>query len=1222
MKSSLVRIFRFSVMAASVMAGLASMPVAAATPVPGVSGQALAEPGDVAAFRQSVGGDITAVIVELKDEPGAVRNAALEQTGQTLTFAELGAYSVQLIARQDEFLAALPQRGVRAVLKQADVAQIDGSVRHVEWRFSYLLNGFVAYVATADLQRLREQPEVMSVEIPEPAQFHLDKAIDYSLGTAVNVADRRLAVYGNTQELVPLGSPGHPETPRTSALDGFEGQNINLAVIDSGVDWRHPMFGGTGLTTPTPRVSGNPTSASDNTKVVYYYSLSSPGDPTDDFGHGTHTASCAAGYKVDGNTPANPGFGTGRDGMGIGPTINSAVMHGTAPQARILAYKVCGPSPNCAGDIPLAIEDAASPFTLVSSGSGGPTPVAKPVADVINLSLGSPAGNPTSASSRASNNAALAGTIVVASAGNSGPGLGTVGDSSVATLVISVAASLDPGSTAVGDVLAPNQIPNELNAGGGPPTAVAGPPEETGAASDANSPQPGERQAMTLFSVAGGGPIPGGSVSAHLAFVDLRPAGATPPVTVTNRIAVVKFAGAFAAAANSVASLNPAAILLITTVESATAVAVVNGIPTYTIGPNNGNYLIDRMRTGDPGDGDDTVDVPQGTVSELPMRLAESAALASFQPSMAGFSSRGPNDHPGGNFRTVKPDVTAPGVGITGAATPDGLPGAGMANTSGYVTANGTSFSGPITAGAMILVRQRVRALGLDAITQVPADPNYRAKRFDTVTVARALLQNNATNLRSGLGMPTADGLSAASINDMGSGHINVAGALAATAVMISPVMLLKDADPVASGDQREFNPPTLNPPTLVDGNLEVLLPTASFGPVPVVGLDATLVKTKKVIVRDVTGGQGAGAYNLTFQNNRNADIPGFSISFLAADGTTPATSVDVPAGGTAEFLVRVAADGTQIQIPDLELQWYVTATHASSGRTLRMPFYYRAVLPVVQNIIAPLQGAPTFVETPAADPACGTDTNGSYTVNFSYTKPAGGPAPVGFRVQEGTRSQQVYFDNADEPLVAGANSKWTGTNNWSSQANPNTGSLAYFVPDTSNQNEILTMVGSVPLAAGGATLTFDTNQDTEANFDFVHVEVSIDNGASYQSLGKASGRFAGTRQFDMSGFAGNSAKIRFRMTSDLIGPAPGWHIENIRITSDDFRTIANTAADATSQAVTVLASATYIYRIAGIFVTPDGNVAGPYSNNKCIKVEVPAPPADPMIFRDGFEGP
>jgi len=150
------------------------------------------------------------------------------------------------------------------------------------------------------------------------------------LGTQFNPSDRRLAVYGANQELTLQPIPGHPENPRTTAIDGFEGQGINLAVIDSGVDWRHPMFGGAGpcvpvplcdTTTPKPRVSGQPASAADNRKVIYYYAMSSPGDPTDDFGHGTLVASTAAGFAVDGSTPPRLGYGTGRDGTGIGPRL-------------------------------------------------------------------------------------------------------------------------------------------------------------------------------------------------------------------------------------------------------------------------------------------------------------------------------------------------------------------------------------------------------------------------------------------------------------------------------------------------------------------------------------------------------------------------------------------------------------------------------------------------------------------------------------------------------------------------------------------------------------------------------------------------------------------------------------------------------------------------------------------------------------------------------------
>lgn len=394
-----------------------------------------------------------------------------------------------------------------------------------------------------------------------------------------------------------------------------------------------------------------------------------------------------------------------------------------------------------------------------------------------------------------------------------------------------------------------------------------------------------------------------------------------------------------------------------TSVESATAVVVVDSIPTFTVGLDDGNYLVDRLRTGDPGDGDDDVDVPNGTISELPIRLADSISLPAFTGFMAGFSSRGPNDHPNANFRTVKPDVTAPGVGIVGAATVDGLPDEtiGLASTTGYTQANGTSFSGPITAGAMVLIRQRVREeLKLDTTNR--DDPAFQRKRFDAVTVARALLQNSATNLRSGSGVPQGNGAdSVASINEMGAGHINVAGALQGKAIMVAPTLLL--ADP------QEFGNPITDPPT---DPIPVMIPTASFGAVGVVKFDGVIERKQEVVIRDVTGGQGAGNYDLTIQNNRLADRDGFEISFTSPEGE-PITSVDVPAGGQSSFFVRVRADGRQIQKGPKEFQWYVTAT-AASGQTLRMPFYYRAVLPDPDILPAQLQNISTRLRVQKGD--------------------------------------------------------------------------------------------------------------------------------------------------------------------------------------------------------------------------------------------------------------
>jgi len=891
---------------------------------PAVNQQAVQdEAPDVAAFRQAVGGSITPLIIELKGDPGVLGKIAAEKKGESLAMQEIFSQARQLAGEQDAFLASLAQRGVRALMRETDVTQIDGSVRHIQYRFTYLLNGFVAYLATEDVARLKALPEVAHVSEPQQATFFLNNAVDYSLGTQTNAPDRRTAVYGATQEFQPAGSAGHPETPASTKVDGFEGQNINLAVIDTGVDYRHPMFGGTGQDTPVPRVSGQPESPDDNTKVIYFYAFSQPvGDPTDDFGHGTLVASCAAGYSVDGNTPPRLGYGTGvNPPFGVGPTPNDVQLFGTAPQARIMAYKVCGPANACAGDIELSIEDAASPFTLVASGTTAPTPVAKPVADVINLSLGDTAGDSAGPSARAANNAALAGTVLVTSAGNAGPGPGTVGAPSTATLSISVAASLDPGSVAGGDVLAPDQVPADLKVPG-----TAGPPPERGPASVANTSQPGERQGIKLFSVAGGGPIPEDSLSAHYVYVNQTGNPATPP-SVGNRIALVRGTGAFANIANAVVPFNPAAILIITNVESATAVIVANNIPTYTISLADADYLLNILAEGD----DDNVDPPHGAISRLPLRIGESVSLSAFQGSMAGFSSRGPNDHANGNFRTIKPDVTAPGVAVVGAATVDGVPDdtVGLASATGYTQANGTSFAAPITAGGMALIRQRVREeLNLD--TTDLADPAYRAKRFDTVTVARALLQNSATNLRNGFGVPQGDGAaSLASINDQGSGHINIAGALTAKAIMVAPTQLL-----VAP---QEFNsdPPASTP-------LTVLIPTASFGAVPVIGFNGTVERLREVIIRDVTGGQGAGVYNLTVQNNRLIDSPGFQVSFRAADGSA-ITSVSVPAGGQASFFVRTVADGTLITTNPTEFQWYVTAS-AASGQTLRMPFYYRAV--------------------------------------------------------------------------------------------------------------------------------------------------------------------------------------------------------------------------------------------------------------------------------------
>jgi hypothetical protein len=150
-------------------------------------------------------------------------------------------------------------------------------------------------------------------------------------------------------------------------------------------------------------------------------------------------------------------------------------------------------------------------------------------------------------------------------------------------------------------------------------------------------------------------------------------------------------------------------------------------------------------------------------------------------------------------------------------------------------------------------------------------------------------------------------------------------------------------------------------------------------------------------------------------------------------------------------------------------------------------------------------------------------------------------------------------------------------------------------------------MINAVTLPPGGATLSFDTNQDTEQDFDFANVDISAD-GVNFTTLASFSGTFVGTRFINISGFAGGPIRVRFRMTSDLAVPAPGWYVENIRISSDDFRTIADLAPAATSLPITARTNGTYTYRVAALFANTGGepSVTGPYSNLQCVTVTQP----------------
>lgn len=593
------------------------------------------------------------VIVELNGDPAAVWKARQERQGQTVSADQLQAYRNSIKASQDAFLAALGQRGITYQIDSIDVPNFDGSTAgRADFRFNLVYNGITLKVPTAAIATIKTMPQVKSVQNNDFLRINLDKSVDY-----VNAP----ANYGQVAEL----------TPFDNHREGFEGQGINIAVLDTGIDWSHPMFGGD----PTPPRHGllPPTAATNsNQKVIYYLPLSP--SLVDDYGHGTHASADAAGYL---------GIAPGADG--IPGNADDRRLHGIAPQARLMGYKVCTPAGTCvtAATI-LSIEDSVSPVTL--------TLQPKPVAHVINLSLGG-VGGPDTASSVAASNAALLGTTVVASAGNSGPGEGTVGAPAAGRHVIAVGATTHPGAANANwsvDLVGFNRI--------------------------------------KLFPMAGTPNPPANGINQRYVMVN-NPLVTYPPA-VAGKIALVKNAGpvsaTFADRCNRAALAGASAMILISTTTNPTAVR--STIPCANVSPADGEILVDALSSTD----NNAVDPPNGAISEQNIRL-NPILNDLFVGETAGFSSRGPV----AGLGQVKPDVTAPGVAVYSATSLIGAPANSMMDPSRYIAANGTSFSGPQVAGAAAIVKQ--------------AHLNY------SPDMIRATLINTGTNLRNGTRTPKSD---------------------------------------------------------------------------------------------------------------------------------------------------------------------------------------------------------------------------------------------------------------------------------------------------------------------------------------------------------------------------------------------------------------------------------------------------------------------------------
>ena len=572
----------------------------------------------------------TTVILEFDGDPAAVH---LARQNYSLDSVAIERYRSALAASQNSVLANIAASGVDVSIKQLNVNDYAGlPAASVEYRYTMVYNGVAVDVPVNQVHRLKQVAGVKAVHREEIHQTSLAASVPFV---------RAPELYGGIAETGPFDD----------VREGYEGQGIHVSVIDTGIEWQHEMFGGD--VTP-PRLGVLPASASVpvNRKVVYQIPM---GDPVveDGFGHGTHVASTASGYL---------GYTWGRDN--IYGTADDQGIYGVAPQSKLHSYSVCSTVGSVSGTagclgatIMLALEDSVSDRTL--------TGFAKPKAHVINMSLGSPNGTPNNPTAVAASNAALAGSVVVAAAGNSGSTPGIVGSPSTGVHVISVAASTDPGATSgwYTDVLA---------AGG--------------------------RQDIKVFPMAGTA-SPGAGINKKFVYVPNGTTALNWPANVAGKIALVKTggaSGAFVETMNNGVLAGAAAVLLIADTENATAVTA--SIPGATIKQADADYLLSLIGPN-PAQG-----------AESPVNIRLEASAGEFRAGVAGFSSRGPV----AGFGQVKPDVSAPGVDILAALPPASVLGALAATSQGpmYGAISGTSMASPHVAGIAAQIIQANPSFG------------------------------------------------------------------------------------------------------------------------------------------------------------------------------------------------------------------------------------------------------------------------------------------------------------------------------------------------------------------------------------------------------------------------------------------------------------------------------------------------------------------------------
>lgn len=530
------------------------------------------------------------------------------------------------------------------------------------------------------------------------------------------------------------------------ATAAFQGEGVVIGILDSGINFGSPSFAAVdpidGYRHVNPRGAGNylGTCAAGgvdegrcNDKLIGGY----------DFVCGPPQNSC-----TNADNREEPGFGdTGSHGSHVASTAagnrrdanfagSVRRISGVAPRANIIAYDVC--------------------WTTISTGTGncGSTgsaaaidqAIADGVVDVLNYSISGGTSPWSDAVSLAFLNAVDAGIYVATSAGNSGPGPNTMGHLQPWTASTAAAQHGRGNFSSLLQVTGPGVVPAAL-------------------------------QTIILTEGSGGvahtAEIPGTTPLKVSPGIDTTSDGcvAYPANAFQGAIAVIRRGTCgFSVKANFARDAGAIAVVLANNQPGVLTPSVPGATtPVFLVAQTDGNAIRDFAAAN-----------PSATakIGYPPM------ALPNVADALAAFSSRGP----AGIFDLLKPDVTAPGVGIL--AVMSGTTISGSENLVGLMS--GTSMASPHHAGAAALVRQ--------------AQPLWSAPEI-----------KSALAMTSTQAVFKEDTVTAATPFDRGAGRIRVDQAVRAGLVLHETKANYLAANPATGGDLTALNQPSLQKGRCVD---------------------------------------------------------------------------------------------------------------------------------------------------------------------------------------------------------------------------------------------------------------------------------------------------------------------------------------------------------------------------------------------------------------------